>query len=77
MPAPRPHIGVKDAEYYRKLGDGFAEQARDADEAKDARFYMLAARDAWTRAAELGDTNTDPAALDAFLNDYLIGGAAG
>ena len=75
MIANLPHLGPRDAAYYRRLGDEFAGAAASAASANDARQLMLAARDAWARAAELGDAGVNESALDAFL-EHLAGNDA-
>lgn len=73
-----PTLGPRDAAYYRRLGDDFAEAAsRSApNDPTGARQLMLAARDAWARAETLGDAGMDLSAFDAFMA-HMVGGSAG
>lgn len=69
-----PTLGPRDAAHYRRMGDDFAQAASDRakSDAAAARQLMLAARDAWARAEELGDTGLNESAFDAFLS-HLVG----
>lgn len=64
---------VRDAAYYRRLGDDFADDASCSPDPKERESHMRSARIAWGRAAELGDAGRDDSDLGQWLAHLTSG----